>query len=56
MAKPRVEPAERTLETLLDKVAIVREELVTIERTLERLKEDIAGSQKRNGSSKKTKP
>jgi hypothetical protein len=36
MAKPKVEPPEQTLETLLDKVAIAREELITIEKTLER--------------------
>ena len=33
---------EETLEELLDKVSNAREELVAIERTLERLKDDIA--------------
>jgi hypothetical protein len=53
MAKPKVNPPEQTQETLLDRVAIAREELVTIERTLERLKDDIATTQKRNSSGKK---
>jgi hypothetical protein len=54
MSKPKVQPPEQTLETLLDKVAVVREELVAIERALERLGDDITKSQKRNSSRKKT--
>ena len=53
MAKPKPpSSAEQTLEQLLDKVSNAREELVTVERTLERLKADIAKAQKNNGSSK----
>jgi hypothetical protein len=53
VAKPKPpSSAEQTLEQLLDKVSNAREELVTVERTLERLKADIAKAQKNNGSSK----
>jgi hypothetical protein len=38
--------AGQTLETLLDKVANAREELVAIERNLERLRSDEAKMQK----------
>lgn len=46
---------EETLEELLDKVSIAREELVAIERTLERLKDDVAKAQKQNNGSPKTR-
>ena len=46
---------EETLEELLDKVSNAREELVAIERTLERLKDDIAKAQKQNNGSRKTR-
>jgi hypothetical protein len=56
MAKPKsaLTPPEETLEQLLDKVSNAREELVAIERTLERLKADITKVQKQNdGAGKK---
>jgi hypothetical protein len=37
---------DKTLDELLDRVSIAREELVAIERTLERLRSDIAKAQK----------
>jgi len=46
MVRPK--PPEKTLEELLDKVSNVREELVTVERTLERLKNDIAKAQRQS--------
>jgi predicted nucleic acid-binding Zn-ribbon protein len=55
MAKSRQpsSPHEETLDDLLDKVSNAREELVTIERTLERLRSDISKMQKqRDGSGK----
>jgi hypothetical protein len=39
-------PPEQTLEVLLDKVAIAREQLTSIERTVERLRADITKGQK----------
>src|SRR2546426_8850952 len=45
MAKPKPSPPEETLELLLDRVSNAREELVAIERTLERLRSDIAKAQ-----------
>jgi hypothetical protein len=39
-------PSEQTLEVLLDKVAIAREQLTSIERTVERLRADITKGQK----------
>jgi predicted nucleic acid-binding Zn-ribbon protein len=42
---------EETLDNLLDKVSNAREELVTIERTLERLRSDISKMQKRRDGS-----
>jgi hypothetical protein len=54
MAKSQPIPPEETLDHLLDRVSNTREELVAIERTLERLRTDIAKSQKRiDGSGKK---
>jgi hypothetical protein len=51
-SKPLSRP-EATLEELLDKVSNAREELVAVERTLERLRADIIKSQKqKNGSGK----
>jgi hypothetical protein len=38
-------PPEKTLDELLDRVSNAREELTAIERTLERLRTDIAKSQ-----------
>ena len=43
---------EENLEKLLDRVSNVREELVTIERTLERLRSDIARLQKKKSGSR----
>ena len=44
---------EESLEQLLDKVSNAREELVAVERTLERLRSDIAKHAKeKNGFSK----
>jgi hypothetical protein len=46
-------PQEETLDNLLDKVSNAREDLLTIERTLERLRSDISKMQKpRDGSGK----
>ena len=44
MAKPKplLSTPEDTLETLLDRVSNAREELVAIERTLERLRSDVS--------------
>jgi hypothetical protein len=39
-------PPEKTLEELLDKVSNAREDLLTIERSLERLRDDIAKDRK----------
>jgi hypothetical protein len=44
---------EKTLEKLLDEVDIAREHLTSIERTLERLRIDIANSRKPNNGSGK---
>jgi hypothetical protein len=55
MAKAKRPPnsPEETLEELLDIVANAREELVSVERRLEQLRDDIATSQEqKNGSSK----
>jgi hypothetical protein len=41
MAKPQLSPAEDTLETLLDKVCNAREQLLAVERSLERLRAEI---------------
>jgi predicted nucleic acid-binding Zn-ribbon protein len=52
--KSALTPPEETLEQLLDKVSNAREELVAIERTLERLKADIAKVQnQKDGAGKK---
>ena len=55
MAKPKPSLArpEETLEALLDKVSNAREELTTIERTLERLRVDIAKALKRSAPPRK---
>jgi hypothetical protein len=55
MPKPKQPPsASDTLEEPLDRVSNAREELVAIERNLERLKGDIAKLQKqKDGSGKK---
>jgi predicted nucleic acid-binding Zn-ribbon protein len=55
MAKPKsaLTPSEETLEQLLDKVSNAREELVAIERTLERLKADITKVQKQKDGARK---
>jgi hypothetical protein len=51
--QPPRPPSEKILDELLDKVSNAREELIAIERTLERLRADIAKSQKqKNGSGK----
>jgi hypothetical protein len=49
-SKPLSRP-EATLEELLDKVSNAREELVAVERTLERLRADITKSQKQKSGS-----
>lgn len=52
-ASKQPSPHEKTLEELLDRVSNAREELVAIERALERLRADIAKNQKpENGSGK----
>jgi hypothetical protein len=53
MAKPKQAPGtpEETLEQLLDRVSNTREELVAIERTLERLRLDISKLQKNKDGS-----
>jgi hypothetical protein len=52
-SKQPLSPHEETLDNLLDKVSNAREELVTIERTLERLRSDISKMQtQRHGSGK----
>jgi len=53
MAKTKINPAEQTLEVLLDKVANTREELLGIERTLERLRADISKSEKQKSEKQK---
>jgi hypothetical protein len=51
--QPSRPPSEKILDELLDKVSNAREVLIAIERTLERLRADIAKSQKqKNGSGK----
>jgi len=45
--------AEETLQHLLDKVSKTREDLVHVERSLERLRADISASQKKKLSDKK---
>ena len=52
MAKPKqpLSTPEDTLETLLDRVSNAREELVAIERTLERLRSDISTLQKKKSN------
>jgi hypothetical protein len=55
MAKPKQPPApEETLEELLDRVSDARETLVSVERTLERLRSDITALDKRKSTSRKT--
>jgi hypothetical protein len=44
--QPPIAAAEQTLESLLDKVSNAREELVSVERDLERLRSDLAKIQK----------
>jgi hypothetical protein len=58
MAKSRhpTSAPEETLDNLLDRVSNAREELLTIERTLERLRSDIAKMQKNRGGSGKSRP
>jgi hypothetical protein len=55
MARPKQPPGthEETFEELLDIVANAREELVAVERRLEKLRADIARSAKRKNSSSK---
>jgi uncharacterized protein YheU (UPF0270 family) len=38
MAKPRPKIHEDTLDSLLDRIGILREDLISIERSLERMK------------------
>jgi len=45
--------AEETLQHLLDKVSKTREDLIHIERSLERLRADISASQTKKPSIKK---
>ena len=53
MAKPKqpLSSPEDTLDTLLDRVSNAREELVAIERTLERLRSDISKLHKKKDGS-----
>jgi hypothetical protein len=52
--KPPLSSAEETLDQLLDIVANTREELVAVERRLERLQVDIAKSlEQKNASGKR---
>jgi hypothetical protein len=46
-------PPEETLDNLLDRVSNAREELVAVERTLERLRSDITKLDKRKGEPRK---
>jgi hypothetical protein len=46
-------PPEETLDNLLDRVSNAREELVAVERTLERLRSDIPKLDKRKGEPRK---
>jgi len=50
-SKPPLSLPEETVEKLLDKVSNAREELVTVERTLERLRSDIAKLRKEKSGS-----
>ena len=52
-SKPLLTP-EEDLEQLLDKVAIAREDLLKIERSLERLRSDVTTLRKRQNISGKT--
>jgi hypothetical protein len=53
-AKETANSPEKTLEELLDRVSIAREDLLTIEKTLERLRADISKVQKqKDGTGKK---
>jgi hypothetical protein len=52
MAKPKY---EETFEELLDIVSNAREELVAVERKLERLRAEIAKAQEQNNGSGKTR-
>jgi hypothetical protein len=54
-SKPPPPIAEETLDQLLDKVSIAREELVAIERNLERLRSEITSMDKRKIGSRKTR-
>jgi predicted nucleic acid-binding Zn-ribbon protein len=53
--KPAPRSPEETLEALLDKVSITRDQLHTIERSLERLRTDIAKSEKQKDGSRKSR-
>ena len=52
-SKQPLSPHEQTLDDLLDRISNAREELLTIERTLERLRSDISKMQKNRGGSGK---
>ena len=54
-SKQPTSPFEETLDNLLDKVSNAREELVAVERTLERLRSDITKPDERRGESRKTR-
>jgi hypothetical protein len=55
MAKSKLTPPEQTLEQLLDRVGNAREELLAIERALERLRAEIVEAQKRKDGSGNTR-
>lgn len=57
MAKTKLPPTapDETLDKLLDKVSDAREALVSIERTLERLRSDISALDKRKKETSKTR-
>jgi len=49
------QPPQETLDNLLDRVSTAREELVAVERALERLRSDITKLDNRKGESRKTR-
>ena len=53
-SKQPTSPPDETLDNLLDKVSIAREDLLTIERTLERLRSDVRQMQKERDGFRKS--
>jgi hypothetical protein len=54
-SKEPLSATPETLEELLDRVSDARETLVSVERTLERLRSDITALDKRNNGPRKTR-